>query len=109
MLEYANDRYKDFPESHRDSRFLRLYGITLDEYEERLAAQGGVCARCGQEPGQLRLAVDHCHVTGAVRGLLCGSCNTYLGRLEANVDRLVDDLRYLQISEKLIDNFTPAW
>ena len=89
-------RYHSDPDRYtRQGRFQRLYGITLEEYNQRLEEQNGLCARCQQPPGQLRLAVDHCHKTGRIRGLLCGPCNTYLGRLEANLDRLVEDLKYV--------------
>ena len=60
--------------------------MSEEEYESRLALQGGVCAICGREEtssskngGIKRLAKDHCHVTGEWRGLLCGKCNKALG------------------------------
>lgn len=72
----------------RDRRFRSKYGITLEEYEERYEAQGGLCAICRRpqaaprkKPGKAvrrpapRLAVDHNHDTGQVRGLLCANCN----------------------------------
>lgn len=98
---YMLDRYHSDPDRYqRDPRFQRLYGITVEDYERMLAEQGGVCARCEKEPQEaLRLAVDHCHDTGAVRKLLCGPCNTYLGRLAANRDRLMEDLMYLDTGE----------
>lgn len=71
-------------ESHR-SRF-KLYGITQSEYELMLAQQGGVCALCGSPPKRYRLAVDHDHETGKIRGLLCTPCNRWLGWYE-NVSR----------------------
>jgi len=43
-----------------------------------LAAQGGTCAICDSPPGSRRLAIDHDHATGVVRGLLCPRCNTGL-------------------------------
>jgi len=49
----------------------RTYGITADDYDALLTFQRGVCAICGRAPKGKRLAVDHNHVTGKVRGLLC--------------------------------------
>ena len=61
----------------------REYGITLEQYNQMLAAQGGGCAICGSEPHEKkRLVVDHCHSSGRVRALLCGPCNTQLGAYE---------------------------
>jgi hypothetical protein len=53
----------------------KTYGLTSGEYDELLAAQGGKCAICRGRPRSKRLAVDHNHDTGAVRGLLCSRCN----------------------------------
>lgn len=61
------------------------YGITIEEYDTMLAAQAGVCAICKQNPPNgriLKLAVDHDHATGEVRGLLCQRCNMALHFLE---------------------------
>lgn len=58
----------------------RRYGITIEEYDALLEAQGGVCAACGGvDQNGRRLAVDHDHATGAVRGLLCDFCNRAVG------------------------------
>lgn len=53
----------------------KTYGVTGDEYEALLQRQGGKCAICRARPRSKRLAVDHNHTTGAVRGLLCSRCN----------------------------------
>src|SRR6185312_3236559 len=63
------------------------YGISLEQYEEMLARQGGGCAVCGTQPGKQRLDVDHCHETGVVRGLLCRACNVSLGALKEDPER----------------------
>jgi hypothetical protein len=62
-------------ERQRNQDYKKKYGITLDEYEAMLAAQGGVCKLCGRPPKTRRLAVDHDHKNGRVRGLLCYRCN----------------------------------
>lgn len=68
------------------SRRARLasYGLSLEEYDSRLIAQGGGCAICGARPNGRPLDVDHVHdESGRVRGLLCGRCNSTLERFEA--------------------------
>lgn len=58
----------------------RTYGITGQDYRDLLEFQAGSCALCRRATGKTkRLAVDHDHATGLVRGLLCGTCNKILG------------------------------
>ena len=52
-------------------RVEEVYGITGAQYNQLLTSQGGRCYICGEKPGKIRLAVDHNHKTGEVRGLLC--------------------------------------
>lgn len=61
----------------RERNLLRLYGITLDQYEELLQKQDSRCFICQRHESEFktRLAVDHNHVTGEIRGLLCNYCN----------------------------------
>ncbi len=61
--------------ANRKSYLKRTYGLTVEEYDAMLAAQGCVCFFCRETPGDLPLHVDHDHATGAVRGLLCSRCN----------------------------------
>lgn len=103
---YANGRYGEVKDRQRDARFLRVYGITVEQYDALLEKQGGVCTRCKQPPGQLRLAVDHNHETGEVRGLLCGPCNTFIGRLEANMHMLDNDLAYIRSAIPIAERLT---
>lgn len=76
----------------------RLYGISLTEYERRLEEQNGCCAICGKPETRVlfgrvcRLAVDHDHETGQVRGLLCSRCNCFLGLIDDNPE-LLDRIR----------------
>lgn len=79
------------------------YGITLDYYELLLQEQEGVCAACGYPETAMdhrtqqirRLAVDHNHKTGEVRGLLCTSCNLALGNLLEDPARIEGLLKYI--------------
>lgn len=71
--------------------YREQYGITLEDYDRMFAAQGGVCAVCGREPPDgRRFAVDHDHVTGRVRSLLCARCNLCVGYLEADIRQAAD-------------------
>lgn len=82
-------------EGHRNSYMKRRYGITVEDYDKMLAEQNGVCAIC-EKKDKRRLAVDHCHKTGTVRGLLCSSCNISVGRFDDNPDTLKRAIEYLQ-------------
>lgn len=61
----------------KNAHLLKRFGITLQEYEDLLAFQNGVCFICSAVPNVRALAVDHDHKTGAIRGLLCLYCNKY--------------------------------
>ena len=68
--------------ANRKQKYQKKFGITLEEYERMLAEQGGVCAVCHQPENVAReqaLAVDHDHVSGKVRALLCNRCNRAIG------------------------------
>jgi Recombination endonuclease VII len=81
---------------HNIRKNLKGFGLTIADYESLLLKQSGVCAICRMlcKSGR-RLAVDHCHKTGAVRGLLCGSCNHGLGRFNDSPERLRAAANYL--------------
>lgn len=71
-----------------------LYGISKDEYAAMKERQNQACAIC-KIPSQKRLVVDHCHTTGAVRGLLCDKCNFGIGLLRESPDVLRSAIAYL--------------
>lgn len=75
---YANST----PEKRRIEHLRKKFDMTVEQYEAMATAQDGRCAICRKEPKRYRLAVDHCHATGRVRGLLCPRCNVALGWLE---------------------------
>lgn len=92
------------PNVYRNKNLLRTFGITLEEYQRMEAEQGGACAVCKQPEreihsgsGKLRnLAVDHDHETGAIRGLLCNSCNRGIGLLNDDPDLMQSAIAYLK-------------
>src|SRR6266481_1534049 len=88
------------PNKFREQELLRCYGITIEQYNKLLEAQGGVCAACGKSPEGERfgkLLIDHDHSCcpqkrnscgKCIRGLLCASCNLTLGNAHENIQRL---------------------
>ena len=68
-------------------------------YDTLFKKQGGVCYICGNPPGKKKLAVDHNHVTGKIRGLLCNNCNRGLGLFKDNGKLLARALIYLFAEE----------
>ena len=84
-------------ENKRRNNLKREYDITLEQFDEMLAEQGGCCAACGTtEPGGSgTFHVDHCHDSGEVRGLLCHNCNRGLGFLGDDLDGVMNMVYYL--------------
>lgn len=81
------------------SRKLKCkYGITLDEYNDILESQDYSCAICNTNHKEFSrmLAVDHCHTTGNIRGLLCSKCNTAIGLLNDDTDIMSNAILYLE-------------
>ncbi len=78
---------------------IQKFGITLKQYDKILKKQGGKCKICGAKtPGYKnrgRFCVDHNHVTGKIRGLLCVNCNLGLGHFKDNVEILDLAKQYL--------------
>lgn len=72
--------------------------ITLEEYEQKLRKQNYCCVVCGRQQAEFinRLAVDHNHKTGQIRGLLCCHCNQLVGNLETEADLILKVQDYLK-------------
>lgn len=81
----------------RAGHLKRKYGISLEMYESMLGNQGGGCAICRREPvSDISLHVDHDHLTGEIRGLLCFTCNNALGDFEDDAALLRSAIRYVE-------------
>lgn len=81
----------------RERSKLSMYGLTPEDYYSLLDKQGGACAICrGQCKTGKKLAVDHDHETGKVRGLLCTRCNVALGMFQDDMDRMAKAIAYLK-------------
>lgn len=102
-LRWFADNPERTLEANRRRNLRVNYGLSLDDYQALLRKQGNVCAVCGDdEPNahgrtgkKFRLSVDHCHKTGAIRGLLCQRCNRAIGLLRDDPVLLRRAISYL--------------
>lgn len=98
QAKYARDK-----ETQLDKILQDTYGITREDYLKMSEEQGHVCKICGcaetvKRRGKvIRLAVDHCHQTGKIRGLLCCSCNRALGYFKDSPENLRKAAEYLEV------------
>lgn len=96
------------PEVNRNNQLKIKFGITLIEYNNMLSKQKNVCAICLKEEIAMdprtkkikNLAVDHCHRTSKIRGLLCQSCNHLLGRAKDEIRILNAAIEYLETNNE---------
>ena len=87
-------------EQVRAYNLKQSFGITVEEYNTLFQKQDGKCAICKIHQKELnkRLAVDHCHITDTIRGLLCTNCNTGIGNLRDSIELLEAAIKYLKDS-----------
>jgi len=81
------------PRKVKDIQLRYRRGISIGEFESKLAAQSGVCAICRENPAT---SVDHSHKTQKVRGILCHGCNAGLGFFKESPQSLLSALEYLK-------------
>ena len=97
MAKRSQDREDSKRERNRERRYLQKYGLTSQEVEEKVAAQGGICSICRNPFGEDRpMAVDHCHDSGTVRDILCRNCNSGIGYFEEDQTRLLRAMLYVK-------------
>lgn len=79
-------------------RISRDYNLSENDYNQLIISQNNKCAICSKDyndPNKGKLDIDHCHATGKVRGLLCRSCNTAIGKFKDNPELLKKAIDYL--------------
>lgn len=91
------DRKKN-PAKYKNYDLKKKFNISLKEYNEKLKQQKHRCSLCKRHKSNFKkaLAVDHCHETGKVRGLLCDKCNVGLGSFYENIKTLESAIKYLK-------------
>jgi|688.fasta_scaffold1533461_1 hypothetical protein len=86
------------------SKIRRAYGIEPEDYYRMLEEQGGGCAICKSKVpgynGKKRFAIDHCHTTGKVRGVLCHPCNKALGSFKDDPNIMIEAAAYIRKSRQ---------
>lgn len=104
VRNYAASRKHDpsWARMRRSHQIKTLYGLTLDQAEEYMIAQWGMCAICKtkivfqHKDRRHKACIDHDHITGKFRGLLCSPCNIALGCFRENPDTLRNAANYLE-------------
>jgi hypothetical protein len=91
-------RTKDY---NRNNNLLKLYKLTLDDWNALFKAQGNVCAICGtDEMRGHNWHTDHAHGSNIIRGILCGWCNTGIGKLQESAEIMRKAISYIKKHKK---------
>lgn len=77
-------------------RNIKQYDITNEHYVELIYSQRNKCKICEKSANGKTLSIDHSHVTGKVRGLLCNNCNTAIGLFKEDINVMLNAIKYLQ-------------
>jgi hypothetical protein len=90
-------------EQSRVKHLRRKFNLSPEQYDIMSKAQKNVCAICQEKcETEMNLAVDHCHTTGKIRGLLCKNCNTAIGLFKEDIDNMLRAIEYIK-SHKLFE------
>lgn len=109
-LAYMARRRKENSRAVLSSKLKAAFGISLEQYEAIASKQNHCCAICGTPQVELRrkMAVDHDHETGKVRGLLCNNCNVGLGNFRDSEQLLVKAQKYIHEHKHISSPSAPA-
>lgn len=99
MKKTGPNGMKDY---YKGRMIFKKYGITLGDYYDMMFNQSGKCKICDKPSNGTKLAIDHCHKTGKIRGLLCVKCNALLGLAGDSKETLNNAIKYLEDAK----NFT---
>jgi hypothetical protein len=101
LKEKRNDYQKFHKQETRNRNLKSKYGISLDQYNKMAQEQNSICAICSkpEENKNKSLSVDHNHISGKIRGLLCSKCNKMLGLVNDSPELLNIAIKYLLKSE----------
>ncbi len=94
MVYRKKSRKKHYLKIGRNNHLKKMYGIDQKDYDEILEKQNGVCAVCGKKDAPL--CVDHNHISGKVRGILCRKCNSAIGLLQDDKEIVKRAFEYLE-------------
>jgi hypothetical protein len=108
MVKYFQEHKEIWDKSRLKRNLKSLYGLTVEQYEKMITDQKGICLICERHVTECRqrLNVDHDHITGKVRGLLCGPCNAALGIFQDDIEILKRAVAYLEYNSS--KNTRPA-
>lgn len=105
MGQYKKQRKKQ-KQVYKEALSIHYENLTAEQRKtarmQLFIRQDGACAICGQPESELnrKLALDHCHLTGQIRGLLCTRCNFFIGAAKDNLHILKAAMEYLEKSRE---------
>jgi len=95
-------KYRNKVRTYQNAYAYKKFGLTVEQYKELVITQKGLCAICHKPETRMkngrtqRLSIDHNHVSGKVRGLLCGACNSGIGYFKDDLVTINSAISYLQ-------------
>jgi len=98
VKKYRREYYLKNKSKSQELHLKNTYNLTIDDYNKIFDEQKGCCKICEKHQSEFKakLAVDHCHQTGKIRGLLCNNCNRGLGHLKDSVLLLKKAIKYIK-------------
>jgi len=97
VLKWKTNNPEKYKESNRRTNLKILYDISLEGWNALFLSQDSKCAICfSEKPRGRNWHTDHCHTTGKIRGILCGWCNTGIGKLQESPVIMERAMKYLK-------------